>query len=145
MNPDMVALANADPAIIPITQNDILKEQRRDHYCRTMMSDVGKSGTQFEVNRYGLLCRRTSVDRSIPIVIPSSLGARLLFLSHYPQTQGHLGTGWMYVTMPRQYFWPYMASEVQQTVADCRSCAHMRGTQHLQQKKITFFPAAGPH
>ncbi|CDF32213.1 unnamed protein product [Chondrus crispus] len=37
-----------------------------------------------------------------------------------------------------------MASDVQQTVADCRSCARVRGTQYRQQKKLTLFPAAGP-
>ena len=80
MNPDMVALANADPAIIPITQNDILKEQRRDHYCRTMMSDVGKSGTQFEVNRYGLLCPRASAGGPLSTEV---------FQSSFPPPWGH--------------------------------------------------------
>ena len=42
------------------------------------------------------------------------------------------------------WYWPHMASEVQQTVADCRSCTRVRGTQHRQQKKLTFFPAPGP-
>ena len=141
-NPEVVALAELDEMILLITQGNVFREQHRDPYCRTIANDVRKSRTQFEVNRHGLLCRREPLDGGIQIVIPTPLRASTLFRSHYPRTQGHPGTGCMYETMRRQYFWPHMASEVQQTVADCRSCGQMRRTQRRQQK--TLFPVAGP-
>ena len=99
----------------------------------------------FEVNCQGLFCCRATLHWIIQIFILTSLRARNLFLSHYPRTQGHPGTGRMYETMQRQYFWPHMASDVRRTVADCRLCAQMWRTQRRQQKKLTLFPASGPH
>ena len=77
-------------------------------------------------------------------MVPASLRARVSFVSHYPRLQGHPGTSKMFETMRRLYYWPHMASDVQQTVADRLSCARVRGTQHRWQKKLTLFPAAGP-
>ena len=74
-NPEVVALAEADATILPITQEDVLREQQGEPYCRTMMNDVGKAGTQFEVNRHSLLFRRAPLHGSIQIVIPASLRA----------------------------------------------------------------------
>ena len=46
-NPEIVALAEPDAKILPINQGDVLREQHSDPYCRTMMNDVGRAGTQF--------------------------------------------------------------------------------------------------
>ena len=139
-----MTLALEEVEILPVTQDDLIREQRTDPYCRAMMEEVGKSGTQLEFNQHGLLCRYAPLDGSIQIVVPASLRARVSFLSHYLRLQGHPGTSKMYETMRRLYYWPHMASDVQQTVADSQSCARVRGTQHRHQKKLTSFPAAGP-
>ena len=136
-NPDVMTLVQEEAEILPVTQDDLIREQKTDPYCKAMMGEVGKSGTQFEVNQYGLLCRRAPLDGSIQIVVPASLRARISFLSHYPRLQGHPGTSKMYETMRRLYYWPHMASDVQQTVADCRSCRKSCIRKILTRKSVS--------
>lgn len=50
----------------------------------------------------------------------------------------------MYETMPWDYYWPHMASDVHQTVRDYRSCARVWGTVRRHHTKLTLFPAAIP-
>ena len=142
--PEVLAVPEEGSALIPVTVSEILTGQAQDPYCRAMTSEVGKVGSHFEVNRVGLLCRKAPVDGSLQVVIPQSLRARVLYLSHYPRLQGHPGSTRMYETMRRDYYWPHMASDIHQTVTDCRSCAQVRGTVRRHQKKLTLFPAAGP-
>ena len=142
--PEVLAVPQEESGLIPVTVSEILQGQREDSYCRAMTSEVGKAGSHFEVNRIGLLCRKAPVDGSLQVVIPQSLRARVLYLSHYPRLQGHPGATRMYETMRRDYYWPHMASDIHQTVTDCRSCARVRGTLRRHQKKLTLFPAAGP-
>ena len=65
--------AQEEAEILPMTQEDLIREQRTDPYCRAMMEEVGKSGIQFEVNQHGLLCRHAPLDGSIQIVVPVGL------------------------------------------------------------------------
>lgn len=81
-----------------------------------------------EVNRIGLLWRKASVDGSLQVAIPQSLRARVLHLSHYPRLQKHPYATRMYKTMRWDYYWSHMTSDIHQIVADCRSCAKVRGT-----------------
>ena len=68
-NPDVMNLAQEEAEILPVRQDDLIREQKTDPYCKAMMEEVGKSGTQLEVNQYGLLCRRAPLDGSIQIVV----------------------------------------------------------------------------
>ena len=44
-NPDVMTLAQENAEILPVTQDDLIREQKTDPYCKAMMEEVGKSGT----------------------------------------------------------------------------------------------------
>lgn len=69
-----------------------------------MTSEFGTAGTHFEVNRIRLISRKAYVHGSLQMVIPQSLRARVLYLSHYPRPKGYPGATSMYETMRSDYY-----------------------------------------
>ena len=157
-DPEVVALADEAEAeretaaeddgeereIMPITAEEFLQEQSKDPFCIAKAKMVGDANSHFDVDQYGFLVRRSNLDGALQRVVPKTLRARVLYLSHYPRLAGHPGGLRMYMTLRREYYWPHMANDAFAVARDCRSCRRIRGTRFTYQKYLKLFPAAGP-
>ena len=142
--PEVTAFAVEEKEVMPVTVEELIAEQAKDEYCRSVAESVGKRSSSFAYDRNGVLVRKSRLDGTLQKVVPESLRARILYLSHYPRLAGHPGGTRMYYTMRRDFYWPLMANDVHATVRDCESCAKTRGTQYKHQRKMKMFPASGP-
>ena len=142
----VMAIVEEDKNVEAISVEEFLQEQARDPYCQERMEKLGleEEGAVFEIDQFGILCRRAKLDGAMQKVVPKTLRDRLLYLSHYPRLAGHPGQSTMYNSLRRQFFWPFMANDVYQMVKECRSCAAVRGTPFRHQKFLKLFPATGP-
>ncbi len=57
------------------------------------------------------------------IVIPKSVQAKILWLSHYPKTAGHSEVRKMYEALAKIYYWPSMYIDCHAIVRFCGECA----------------------
>ena len=128
----------------PITVEELAQEQKADRYCQSIAELVGKPQSQFDVDRRGLLVRKSRIDGALQKLVPTSLRARVLRLAHYPLIAGHPGARRMYDTLRAQFYWPHMANDIFQAVRDCRSCARVRGTTYKHRRFLRLFPAEYP-
>ena len=120
-----------------------IREQKEDPYCREMAAEVGRVGSQFDVDENGVLCRRASTDQALQRVVPRTLRRAILYHAHYPCTAGHPGARKMYDTLRRQYYWPHQATDVYVLVERCPECRKNRPSAK-HQRELKLFPAAGP-
>lgn len=73
-------------------------------------------------HRWFLICKST-VDKSIQIVVPASLRKQILHLAHHTSVAGYPGQRRMYNSLCCQFFWPHMAIHVSETIGKCLCCA----------------------
>ena len=147
MTVDTVLLTRRDDMRTPISIDEMLSEQASDEYCqwarREMDRDTqGKS--PFAINQHGVLTRRSTLDKSLQIVVPSSLRKRLLEIAHCAPTSGHPGRAKLYQTMRRGFYWPSMTVDIHHLVENCTTCAENRIKEQKNVYPMRLFPATKP-
>ena len=130
----------------PLEREEILLEQRTDEFCQTIMAEqIGRKGSIFFEDDDGVLCRQNLREPgNDQVVLPKSLQARVLRLSHYHVQSGHPGQTRMHRRLRRKFYWPHMAADVATTVHECESCAKNRIRLMKQANKLKLFPATTP-
>ena len=127
-----------------ISIEELLAAQKQDRSCQRYAHTVGCPGSQFTFDHAGILTRISKIDGALQKVLPASLQPRAIYLGHYTPLSGHPGSRRMYDSLRRELYWPFMASDIAQSVKDCYSCAKTRGTYYAHQKYLQLFPPAGP-
>lgn len=143
-DPEVMALVEEEKDILPITTEELFKKQSTGPSCKESLAKVGDSTSLFNVNRDTVLVRRAPLDDAFQKLLPASLRARVLYLSHYPRLAGHAGCSRMYFTLGREFYWPHMANEPFQTLADCRTCVATMGSLWKQATRLTLFAPSKP-
>lgn len=111
-----------------------------DEFCQNFARRLDQAGTEFTLEKEGVLVRCTPIDGALQKPVPQSLRHCLLNLSHDPSISGHPGQRCMYDTMRKDYFRPNMASNVYRTVNNCYSCAKT-STTITHKRYLKLFPA----
>ena len=142
-----VLLTRRDIMHSPISIDEMLSEQAADEYCqwarREMDRDTqGKS--PFAINQHGVLTRKSTLDGSLQIVVPSSLRQRLLEIAHCAPTSGHPGRAKLYQTMRRVFYWPSMTVDIHHLVENCAPCAKNRMKEQKNVYPMRLFTATKP-
>ena len=107
--------------VVPVTSDELLTAQEEDPFCQEKAISVGDPKSQFELDRYGFLVRRSRLDFTWAKVVPASLRDRILYLAHYMRLSGHQGIIRMYYTLRREFYWPQMAKDAFYVVGNCIS------------------------
>lgn len=77
-------------------------------------------------------------------MVTKQFAARVLYFAHKPTLSSHPDRTRMYYTLPREHYWPHMASVEVATVRKCASRAATRGILFKNRKDLKLFHAAGP-
>lgn len=91
-----------------------------------------------------VLARQSEVYSAIQLVILIVLGAKILYLSHYPRLVGHPRARSLYNTLHKEFYWPHIGNGICKTVSDCWSRV-IQGTRHCQQNEWWFFLLVSPN
>ena len=126
-----------------ITDEEFIKQQAEDEYCKEAAKSVGLPGSAFSIDKHGFLVRIAPLDGAVQKVVPASLKDRILKLGHFPPLSGHPGQRRMYDTMRRSLYWQHMANDINNTVERCPSCLKHR-PHPVHQRHLKLFPAKGP-
>ena len=144
---DNVFLTRRDNMLSPISIDEMLSEQAADEYCqwaRREMDRDTQGRTPFAINQHGILIRRSTLDGSLQVVVPSSLRKRLLEIAHYAPTSGHPGRAKLYQTMRRSFYWPLMTIDIHHLVENCTACSKNRMKEQRNVYPMRLFPATKP-
>ena len=126
-----------------ITVEELLRAQQEDDFCSAVRARLnGGERIPFALDETGVL--RRHVERHPQIVVPESLQARVLYLSHHSKIAGHPGGRKLYYSLRRHFYWPSMPVACYATVRNCVSCAKNRIKLRRVSKKMKLFPASGP-
>ena len=142
-----VLLTRRDDMRNPISIDEMLSEQASDEYCqwaRREMDRDTQGRSPFSINQHGVLTRRSRLDGSLQIVVPSSLRKRLLEIAHCAPTAGHPGRAKLYQTMRRAFYWPSMTVDIHHLVENCVACAKNRMKEQKNVYPMRLFPATRP-
>jgi Integrase zinc binding domain len=112
----LAAPAQVDEVLpLALQLEEIRREQAANPWCRTLISSRD-AYSFFDLNDAGILVRKGPLDGAEQIVVPPSLGPRILNLEHFPRVDGHPGITRMFRSIRRHYIWEHMASDVANTV-----------------------------
>ena len=126
-----------------ITPEELIREQHFDPFCSQMRSRLnGGELLPFAANDNGYFVRK--VESTAQIVVPRSLRARVLHLSHQAEMAGHPGGRKLYYSLWRDFYWPAMAVDCYATVRECVTCAGNRIKLCKNRKTMTLFPEVSP-
>lgn len=130
----------------PLTQDEILEEQKNDEFCQTIAAtQMSRTDSCFFENDDGVLCRRHPRDPDlVQVVLPSTLRHRVLRLAHYHLLAGHPGQSRLHKRLRRTYYWPQMAADTATTVRECVSCSKNRIRLIKQVNPMRLFPPSEP-
>ena len=101
-------------------------------------------GSEYTIDAKGLLVRTSPLDKCAQIVAPEGMRKRIMYFVHKSVHAGHSGSSRIYSTLRRSYYWPSMAGDVQDYVANCQSCLRTKSTQYRPRHKLRLFPATKP-
>ena len=127
-----------------LTVEEIIREQRTDDFCQTVLARQHKDSHFFE-DEAGVLRKRLPFSPEYaPVVLPTVLQPRALNIMHYAPAAGHPGQTRMYTTMRRLFYWPHMSADIFAIVRDCPSCSRERLKQRKRQEPLQLFQPTGP-
>ena len=110
--------------ITDVNTEQIVKGQREDPYCKSLLRDVakGKNPNRFQIEPNGLLMKVvTEADKQFKaVVLPQGLVPIALDQGH--DKMGHNGVARTHELLRRLYYWPSMRSDVQTHVKGCVQC-----------------------
>lgn len=93
--PEVMALVEDEKEVLPITMEKFLKDQSMEPFCKVSLTTVRHTSSLFDVDQDDLLMPRATIYGGLQKVVPASLWARVLYLSHYPGLAGHPGSSRM--------------------------------------------------
>ena len=102
------------------------------------------NSSNYLINNKGIICRKSTVDFSIQILLPEKLRERVLYISHYSKAAGHPGGARLYATLRKTFYWPRMAFDAYNTVRNCVECAKRRIKLRKHASFMKLFPAKRP-
>ena len=139
------------PASKPtITHDEVARAQHSDPFSKEIASNLEKGVglaqiwfSRFSMNKEGLICRKTHLDRVGQIVIPTTLRERVLHLAYYPATLGHpRGMRFFYKRRQRCYC-PTISVDAYATVRRSSDCAKAPIKFRKRNEKFKTFPSMG--
>lgn len=105
-----------------IRTQEFMKDVPNNSYFCQASATVAFPGSTYNDNRNGFLMQIVHISEEGQKVDPTSLPARLLYLSHYPTLTGCRGERRVYNTMRREYHWRPIANNLYTTIRDCCKC-----------------------
>lgn len=121
----------------------IIREQADDLVCKKIYSSLSvKDLTDFGFTKDGILVRL--VTQRYHIVIPETIQAQLLIITHVQTSVGHPGERRMYTSLRRSNYCPRMAFYCHIFVQNCPGCAQERKKQRKYENSLTTFPPKVP-
>ena len=99
---EVLAMDADDETPDPFNMEELLQAQSEDGFCKSKAEMVGYPKSDYDYDRYGILVRKSKLDGTQQRVVPVTLCARLLHMSHYPTLAGHPGGIRMYYTLRRE-------------------------------------------
>ena len=141
-----ILLTERDAQKCPISIDEMISEQSSDDYCQWARRnmDIAQGNSPFAINQHGVLVRKSKLDGSLQIIVPTTLRARLLDIAHSAPIAGHPGRAKMYQTLRRQFYWPSMTVDIHHQVENCKSCAMNRIKDQRNVYPMRLFPARRP-
>lgn len=100
-----------------------IRVQKNDVFLQTTTAQVGYANSTLSINSNELLVRRSTVNRTIQILVPQSLRQRIIMVLHLPPIARHPAERGMYDTQRCKFYWPHMATTVDHIVSTCPGCA----------------------
>ena len=129
----------AEIPLDPLTVTEVRVSQTDDELCRVLLA----KGLVSEDDR-GLLCRTSSLDGAVQMLVPKALQSRCMSLFHLPRIAGHPGGTKMYTQMRRSFYWPHMAADISSYVAACPSCVKKSLRISRKTTRLQLFPPNAP-
>ena len=107
----------------PLSADEMISEQAPDDYCQwaRIVMDLAQEPSPFATNQHGVLVRRSKLDGSLEIVVPTTLCRRLLDIAQNAATSGHPGYANVFQTLRRAFYWPSVRVDVHQAVKNYQS------------------------
>lgn len=87
---------------------EFLQSQIDDNFCQAQVLSVGKANFTYDIDRHGLLVRRSRLDGPLKRLVLVAFLQHRLNLKHSPVTTGHPGTRRMYDTMRQALYGPHI-------------------------------------
>lgn len=103
------------------TIETVTLEQTKDEFHRKAKTQVGTSTSEFQITQNRLLVRASKIDGCLQKLVSVSLGERNE--NHNPAVFGNASERRWYDTMRMELFLPHTASDINQMVCNCESCA----------------------
>ncbi|XP_070188629.1 uncharacterized protein [Littorina saxatilis] len=126
------SLKMTDSGLGNVTREDLIKLQNQDPTLSRMRelargsdpAPCGKRGQVQFIWKRGILQRRfiTTDGTYSQVVIPESLRAGVLSLSHDVPMAGHLGTKKTHDRLWQSFYWPGMGGDIRRYVQSCDAC-----------------------
>ena len=138
-----------DPRLVPIPEEEFLREQRSDPFCQDIVLRLVRGEgfpcvgpTPYVTDAEGFLFRIANENHQI--VVPASLRERVLHLSHFSKLAGHPGGRRLYAFLKRNFYWPAMAVDCYAVSKNCVTCARNRVLLRRNSKPMRLFPSSAP-
>ena len=116
----------------------ILQSQGTDPLCIRLQKELSTSSGRegYSIGQKGLLYYKERV------VVPSqkSLIQELLYLYHDDQFAGHWGIDKTKELLERKFYWPSLATDVQEYVLSCQTCQNIAIPRHKPYGKLQPLP-----
>ena len=132
-----------EPLPPQISLDELRREQNVDSFCRQTRARLRRGERlPFADNPSGFLCRYATEREQV--VIPATLQARVLRLSHFNVTAGHPGGRRLYYYLSRYFYWVSMSLDCYAVSRNCTTCAKNRILLRKNATQMTLFPAQSP-
>lgn len=113
--------------------------RQTDPYCKRILKLVKGCNYRSTMDEKRPVCQNARFDGSLPIMfLLEALRWAVLHNDHQPIAAGHPGTGQMYDSLQRRFYWPRIASDVHSYVVRCGPC-HRHGPFQKHQQWVQLF------
>jgi Integrase zinc binding domain len=139
----VISLNNEERNVATVSSDELRTAQAADETCQRLLLQTSKT-PMYELNKDGLLVRVFLVDGSQQVVVPENLVSSILYMKHYPPSEGHPGAHRMFQTIRRTFFLPRIAEDVYETDITCDVCSRNRIAEKRKTNPLKLFPAKVP-
>lgn len=98
--------------------------------------------TELTISDDGVL--KITAEAGTHIVLPHSLKARVLYITHDEKLEGNYGGRKFYYLLWQKYYWPDLAVDAYNTVHRCPTCEKNRIKLRRNISELKLFPASEP-
>ena len=121
---------------LPLAFESLVEFQRKDTFIANLIQHLSTGdGVKPYILRNGLLCRYSSHDKKLKIVLPPELIPIVFKFYHILPTEGHLGIFKTTEKIREHFIWKRMDQEVRVRVKTCHDCLK---SKPVTSKKMVF-------